>query len=301
MIRSFESRLAAVLGGRLDPPFQGRAFVAPGPEGDDGPRILIAVEQVERREPAFGSDTRLERTPPTRTAARRVGRLRLAVALEVLPGPGDGRAQQLAGFESALYALGAADLTTGRALENGVDQGFTIQRLEHLRSGLPVRGADAGRVSMTLEADGMFWPAGVAGETGEPIAELRLRAGQLPVRLIPPQPLLVAGGAAVTLTLEILVAGETLLTAGAAPQAAAFGPLAVSLRSPEGGPANGSLGGGTPGAGDVRLIPLTDGRGEVTYTPPAEATVDHLVVAMTDGEDGAGLALGRFAVTVRGG
>jgi hypothetical protein len=57
-------------------------------------------------------------------------------------------------------------------------------------------------------------------------------------------------------------------------------------------------GGGPATPSGVRLVDLTGGTGEITYTPPAEEATDLLVVALEDGVGGPGVELSRTALTV---
>jgi hypothetical protein len=227
-------------------------------------------------------------------------RLRCSVGVAVRPANNQGREQQLRGLDAALYALEAPDLRDGSALAGAADPGFQIStmRVVDARAPLDPTAADAPAVGLTLSAEGWFWPIGVAGEAGVAIGEIRVREALLPVEIAPARPDLVAGGPPVELRLRVVAAG-TLRLDGAATTLLPFGALALALAGPGGRPGAGTLAGGADGTAGVRLAPLVDSAATITYTPPAEAATDELVVALDDGAGGQGDVVGRFPLKVR--
>ncbi len=299
MLTEFEQRLADVLGARLQPPFQGRVSVPPRPDDGDALAILVGVRQATRVEPDLGSH-RPEVVPDV-TAARRIVRLSCVVGVEILPGADDGRDEQLEALDALLYELDAPDLRNGRALAGDGDPGFVIHELSTIAVTAPLDPTATGAepVGLSVRADGWFWPVGVVGEAGIQIGEIRLRGALLPIHLIPANPVLVAAGPAVDLTIQIRDFGLMSLDGTGAVASFPFGNVALRLSGPGGRPGAGSLTGGTEGNAGVRLVPLTDGSATVTYTPPATAATDVLIVALDDGEGGASVEAGRLTLTVR--
>lgn len=297
MIAAFEQRLAIVLGSRLAAPFAGRVRVTPGEGLAGGPHILVASSDVT---PA-GSDLGIGRRPELtmQESARRLRVLRLAVTVElrVVPSDPTERSEAIQGMERVLYLIETADIAAGRALDAAppADLGFRIARLGLLDARAPTLADEDGAAVIHLRAEGWFWPAGVVGETGPEIEEVRIRAAVLPLRLVGgPEPL-IAGGAAAVLRLESGAVGEMQLRADAAPAAAAFGTLSLALRRDDGRPGAGSLSGGAAGPAGTRLVALTAAGAEFGYTPPDEAGSEDLVIRMADPTGVArGDVLGRF-------
>jgi hypothetical protein len=161
---------------------------------------------------------------------------------------------------------------------------------------VPLDPGDATPVHVEAQADGLFWPVGLAGQTGIPIGEVRLRGVLVPVAVAlaaPPA----AGGAPVDLTVRVGTTGLDL-RAGQPPAALPFDRLAMTLRGPGGQAGAGTLQGGLAGAQGVRLALLGDGEAKVKYAPPAGAAHDELIVALDDGAGGVGIELGRLALEV---
>jgi hypothetical protein len=299
MIAAFEQRLAAVLGSRLAAPFAGRVEVKPGTALPAGPRILVAGTDMV---PA-GSDLGIARRPEltTQDSALRLRVLRLAVDVElrVVPSAPADRPEAIAGLDQVLYLLESADIAAGRALDAAppADLGFRIARISLIEARGPGPDDADGAAVVQVRAEGWFWPAGEVGEAGPEIAEVRMRAAILALRLVGARQPLVAGGAVATLRLESDAAGELRLRADAPPVPAAFGVLSLALRRGDGSPGAGSLGGGTAGPGGTRLVPLTATGAEFDYTPPGAAGSEELLVRLADSSGAArGTVLGRFAL-----
>jgi hypothetical protein len=298
VIADFEQRLAEVLGGRLAPPFGGRVVVAPAPAPGAQPSVVVGVTHVEQLTTDLGS-TRPEIAPGA-ADPRRVVRLRYTAAITVVPGEGEGRAQQLRGVDETLFALEAADLQGGSALLNGGDPGFFIQSLAVVGAEVPLdpTAADAPPLGVTIGGEGWFWPVGSVGDAGRQIGEVRIRGALVPLAVEPESPRLVAGGAPVTMTLRVGAVGPLRID-GPAPPALPFGSLALTLTAGGGKPGAGQLSGGTAGAGDVRLAAIADGAATIDYAPPAAPATDELVVGLDDGAGGLGVELGRVRLRVR--
>jgi hypothetical protein len=288
VIAEFEQRLADVLGTRLPAPLGGHVSAAPG-TGAPGPAVLVGVRRFDRIDEGFGDRPELV---PGATDPRRVARLRCQVAL-TLAGVSD-RAAAVRGVDAVIYAVDAPDFRDGGALRvaNG-DPGFLIDALA-LVGGDVADGATPAAVSVV--AEGWFWPVGTPGGTGVVIGEIRVRGVALPIELTRARPTLAAGEPAMALTLRVRAAG--LLRLGV-PATLPFGQLALQLLAAGSKPGAGALTGGTTGTGGNRLVPLTDGVATFAYVPPATAAIDELVVSLDDGNGGAGVELGRFALLVK--
>ena len=296
MIAEFEQRLADVLGSRLPAPFTGRVDVAPGPAPNNEVRLIVGVEGTELLEPDFLAhrDVRL----PGSSSFRRIVKLRCTVGVQAHTN--QGRSGQVSALDAALFVLDAPDFRDATALADDPDPGFLIEKTQILRSAAPLAPDAQHPSAIALVAEGWFWPVGIPEQAGEEIREALVRAGFLPLQLVPPNPSLVAGGGPVDLTLRLGAVGTMRLRGSAAePATLPFGSLAVTLRDAGARPGAGALSGGSPGVGDVRLLPLANGEAGLTYTPPNVAAVDFLVVAMEDGEGGRGAELARFPLHVR--
>lgn len=282
MIADFETRLATVLGARLPAPHTRRVAVAPGPDGLAVSTVLIATREIEALgSEAFGA-TRRERLPGG-TNTREVLRLRCRVGLDVALGD---RADQVALLDAALWALRSPDLRSGQALANGGDPGFLLRSLELDTA------ATTPAVGIELVADGLFWPRGLAPLDGGPIAEARLRASGLPVDVVFAGRV-VAGGPAVAFSLRDPGIGALRINGDGA-AALDDGPYALAVFAENGGAAAGSLGGGAAGIAPWRRFTPADGVVAGTYTPPATAATEILVLAREQG----GLELSRVRVEV---
>jgi hypothetical protein len=297
VISEFERRLADVLSVRLAAPFAGRVDVPPGTLTGDGPVILAGVTQIQADEPHFGS-TRPEVVPGSNDP-RRVLRLVCGVTIEIRPGTSAGRPQQMQGLEQVLYALDTPDFRNGQALASGAppDPGFFIQSIAIAESVavLDPTAADVPPVTVGARAEGWFWPVGVTGQAGIAIGEIRLRGVSLPLSVSPATSSLVAGGAAVNLTVRIGAGSFGSFVLPGQP-ALPFGLLAFMVLDAGGRPGKGALIGAVDG---VRLVPLVANEATVVYQPPEEPAIDQLVIMLDDGAGGAGIEIGRTALTVR--
>ncbi|HSD81249.1 MAG TPA: hypothetical protein VLB47_11320 [Solirubrobacteraceae bacterium] len=298
MIAEFEARLAEVLGARLPAPFAGRVRVAPSNVPAGQPSVTLGVVRAERLADDLGGAP--ERVAPGAGQPRRVVALRCTVDVSVRAASGQGRTQQMAGIDAALHALEAPDLRRGTALAGGApDPGFLVHRLVVADALVPLAPEDAPAgeppVRIAAEAEGIFWPVGLAGQAGAAIGEIRLRGIALPVEVgIAAAP--VAGGAPVDVTIGLGAPAGLRLRAGQPPASLPFERVAVGLRGPGGRPGAGALQGGAAGTDGVRLALLDDGVATLRYAPPADPARDELVVALDDGAGGLGVELGRLPV-----
>jgi hypothetical protein len=298
VISDFEARLADALGTRIAEPFKGLVDVAPGEDPGNGVRLAVGVIDAEIVGPDLGS--RRGEVVPGDPAPRRVLRMRCTVALEARMKTAD-RALQLRALDAALYTLDEADFRNGRVLADGTDRGFVIQDLKPVSVAVPLapQEQNAGPVTLRLTATGLFWPVGVKGVAGRIIDEIRFRGGVVPLDVVPAEPLFVAGGAPVELTIRFDTTALSVKKEGVTKLP--FGTLAVTLIGKGAKPGKGTLSGGDAGSvPEIRLITVTDEAATVTYTPPAEATAEELVVAFEDGEKGLGIELGRVPLITRG-
>ena len=299
MLTEFESRLADVLGSRVAAPFTGRVTRrgAPAP-GGTGPVVRLGVDAFEPLQPDVGS-VRPEQVPGS-DDLRRVLRLGVTVGVEVEPQTSGDRLQELQGIDAVIYQLDDPGMRSASLLVQPGDQGFLLDWL-HLARG------DLGEITedttspITLRAEGWFWPVGQAGETGRPILHAFVREFRLPVQLAVPAPLLPGGDPVLlgitfgaTGTLDVTATGTTTLP---------FGSIALRLLNAGGGPGAGTLSDGQPGPEGSQLAAVDDGAATVTYDPPANPVVDHLVIAAyardEDGNERVGIELARFELAVR--
>jgi hypothetical protein len=287
VIRHFESRLADLIGSRIDPPFQGRVFVAPGSAGGNDPVVTVGVVAARPLEVDFGS--RRPEIAPGADDPRRIVRLECDVAVTVAPGAGQGRAQTIAGLDGLLYLLDDPALRRPETLASPADDpGFV---LDSLRIGAVLLAPDNGTPRLELVARGWFWPPDAPGVTGEPITAAHIRSTRLPVSLAPWPLRLRTGAGAVTLTLDASGVG-TMRVDGEAVGREAFGTLAVQVLDDGGRPGAGTLSGGAAGPAGARIVTLEDGRTTVSYTPPDDPALDRLVVSIARPDGGEGPAIG---------
>jgi hypothetical protein len=288
LLSEFESRLANLLGTRLTGPLAGAVDVAPGVAQS---RILVSVRSIAAIDEDLLS-VRPEQVPGA-APRRRVLRLKCTVGLEFPLPPGGGRGDEMRALDQAIYLLGDPAFRDGTALLPGdnSDPGFLIRRMA-LQSAEPPTTA-------LLDAEGLFWPVGVAGDDGPAIVRAEIRAAFLPVRLSPAEPRITAGGAVQDLQFEFGRVG-TLRVAANGMTRSPFGAVIVSVVDDGGRQGAGTLAGGAEGPRGSRIVPVANGAASVQYTPPAQAALDHLVVALEDNSGDAGLELARFRLQVRG-
>ena len=289
MLSEFERRLADVLGARLPVPFRGGVDIAPGREDA---QVVLSVRHVEPLdEHLFGLRAEVVPGAPTH---RRVVRLRCDVGLDVRLLTNQSRSTQLRALDSVIYELDEAGFRSGARLQptDGSDPGFLVQKMFVSLSDPPQ--------SITLHAEGLFWPPDVVGETGIPIERAQLRISMQPVNLIPARPRLTAGGETAELVIEFGATGTMRVERGGRVTSLPFGSVVVAVEDAGGRPGAGTLAGGNAGPAGSRTIPVAEGRAGFQYTPPAQPAVDHLVVSLDDGEGGIGIELGRFPLETRG-
>jgi len=283
MIADFEARFADLLGSRLGAPLAGAVDVAPG---DGGSALTVGVAAAEPDNEALWR-TRPERVPGD-TDPRRVVALRCDVTIAARA---DDRDDRVAALDQALHLVDAPEFQTGAAFAPaaGEDPGFLIRHLHVARL--------EGATSLLLSANGLFWPPGTAGESGEAIRAILLRAPLLPLTLSPQRPAITAGGAPVDLSIQLASAGGGRIEAeGITPSAGIR--LLARLLDAGGRPGAGTLSGGAEGPAGSRLLTVTDGAVQVRYNPPATPALDLLVVSL-EADGAAGIELARFGLAAR--
>lgn len=287
MIAELEQKLAETLRARVPAPFSGRVHVLPGPAAGAQPAILLGVERADPVDADFAS--RRPETPAGQNGARRVVRLSCVVGLAVRAGTNGGREQVRAGIDAALYALDAPDLRDGSALRGPDDAGFQLDALELVA--LEPRDASDPESSPVLHvrADGWFWPVATAGATGVAIATIQTRGVTLPLDTAPARIRTAPGGAAVALTIGVRSFGAPLQR------------LAALAVEPGGrAPGAGVVGGGAAGSDGVRLLLVgAEGTTSLSYTPPAVAARDEILLGLPTPASDVGVEVGRVAVEVR--
>jgi hypothetical protein len=154
--------------------------------------------------------------------------------------------------------------------------------------------------SITLRAEGLFWPTDVPGQTGVVIDRARLRFSIEPLHMLPEQPQLIAGGAAVSLAIEFGATGTMQVERDGRVTSLPFGSVVINVVDAGGRPGAGVLSGGVAGPAGARAVEVVSGHAAIQYTPPAQPAQDQLVVSLDDGEGGFGIELGRFPLNVRG-
>lgn len=293
MLAEFVARLAAVLGSRVDAPLAGRV-VARGATAPTGPNPSAFVG-VDGYVPQVEFESVRPESVPGSDDPRRVVRLTVTVGIDVEPSPAADAADALATIDQLLYELDDLELVSGLALVAPGDQGFRISRMNivesELLAGSPIQ----------LEADGWFWPVGVAGQAGVAIEQALLRQIRMPVELRVDGALR-AGAPASDLALLFGSAG-TLVAENGAASSVDFGAIAVRLTDEAGGDGSGSIGGGADGPDGNRVVDVDENGALLTYTPPGSAGRDLLVVSTfasdTDGNERVGVELARFVLDIR--
>ena len=287
MLSDFETRLADVMGSRLAAPLAGAVDVNPG---RDVSRIVLGITSVQRLDDDMLS-LRPERVPGD-VAPRRVLKLRCTVELDAKLPNGGSRLDQMQAVEGALYLFEDTSMRDGSALLPGdnSDPGFLIRSMT-VSGSIPPQ-------SITIDADGFFWPKGTVGESGQAIQSARIRSALKPLLLDPQPAVLVAGGAATDFTITFGASGTTTVAADGI-QNSAYGSLVFSVVDAGGRPGQGTLAGGADGPGGSRMCVVSDGSAALRYTPPAQAATEFLVVKLDDNAGGPGIELGRFPLRTR--
>jgi hypothetical protein len=286
MLSEYETRLADLLGSRLDAPFVGRVFVPPGPSAANAPALLSGLLDAVPLPESFGS--RRPEIVPGADDPRRVVRLHTRVRVEVRASGAGGREQTMAGIDALLYLLDAPDLRDASALTSPGDPGFALSR--QLPTGVEL-APETGLPAVLVEAEGWFWPRNAPGITGRPILQAQVRMAQLPVALAPWPLAPGAGGDPMDLRVLVGAVGTVRLDGGV-PAGLVFGALALRLIDAGGRPGAGTLTGGTAGPDGARIVTLDAGEATFTYTPPAEPARDVLVVCLARPDTGDGVAVG---------
>jgi len=253
-------------------------------------RIVLGITSVQRLDDDMLS-LRPERVPGD-VAPRRVLKLRCTVELDAKLPNGGSRLDQMQAVEGALYLFEDTSMRDGSALLPGdnSDPGFLIRSMT-VSGSIPPQ-------SITIDADGFFWPKGTVGESGQAIQSARIRSALKPLLLDPRPAALVAGGPATDFTITFGASGTTTVAADGI-QSSAYGSLVVSVVDAGGRPGQGTLAGGGDGPGGARLCVVSDGSAALRYTPPAQAATEFMVVKLDDNAGGPGIELGRFPLRTR--
>ena len=281
--------MANALGTRLAAPLAGSVDVAPG---RNNARVVLRVRSAAPLEHDL-LNLRPERVPGA-VNRRRVLKLRCELTLDVRVPPGGNREDAMRATDEILYLLDSPPFADGSVLlpASDADPGFLIQRLRFTQSEPPLL--------IVVEAEGFFWPVGVAGQSGPEIVEIRLRQALRPIRLAPSRPPLVAAGAPVDLNIEFGATGTYGVQAQDEVALLPFGSVVAAVVDEGGRPGAGGLSGGAAGPDGSRVLTVENGVATLRYTPPAQAAVDHLIVRLENNEGGPGIELGRFRLPVRG-
>ncbi|CAM5780271.1 hypothetical protein [Cellulomonas persica] len=296
MLTELESRLADVLGAALPAPFGGRVRRrgAAGPAGA-GPVVRLGVQGYRPLEPdVFSTRPEVGAGAPT---LRRVVRLHVTIGLDVTTDPPGDRLGELAGTDALLFALQEPAVRSASALVAPGDQGFRLDGIELLEVGTQDDDPD-----VLVGAEGWFWPVGVPGQDGRAIAHALVREVRLPMRLTLGGAL-VAGGAAVACDLTFGATGALDVAdgPGGTPTTAPFGAVALRLLDDGGGPGAGVLDTAASPPGTTVVATVEADGAAFTYTPPAAAAREHLVVlaqAGTGADARTGMELARFDLVV---
>ena len=287
MLSDFETRLADVMGSQLAAPLAGAVDVSPG---RDSSRLVLGITSVQRLD-----DDLLSLRPelvPGDGSPRRVLKLRCTVEFNAKLPNGGSRADQMQAIDEALFLLGDSTMRDGSALLPGdnSDPGFLIRSMT-VSGGIPPQ-------SITVDADGFFWPKGTPGQAGTAIQQTRIRSVMLPLLLDPDPAALVAGGPVTDLTVSFGGSGTTTVT-DAGIQNSAYGSLVISVVDAGGRPGKGTLSGGAAGPSGSRIYAVSDGSAALSYAPPPQAATEFLVVKLDDSAGGQGIELGRFPLRTR--
>lgn len=299
MISDFEARLATVLGAELPAPFGGVVAVGGGSDTahENQPRLYVGAYRTEVKPQGFGGNRTIA-VPEVEDLVRVVA-MKVLVNISVLAASSADRVQQLQGIEQVQYLLDHERFQTGAALVDNGDQGFLIERMQVRDAWIDVTNAPLeGRAAgITLEAEGVFWPIGVAGEAGVAIDEIRLRGLVIDLKQGVTLPDISAGGS--PLVLQLHLEGLASQRLGGDGSSLPFSHLALDLRQADGSPGAGSISGDSAGAGGVQFVVITDSLVSFTYTPPGSPAQDVLLVGFDDGENGLGQVVNRFNLISR--
>jgi hypothetical protein len=298
MISDFEQELASYLNTHLAAPFAGNVSVSDGEDkgGGNHPAIVVGVTRTTWQPAEMGP--KHGEIVPGSADLRRVLRLACTVEIAIYPSNSGKRGQEISAMENIAYLLDAPDVRNGKAFVKSGDQGFIIHSLQLTGGTTPLLsgGTATEAAGLTLEIRGWFWPKGQAGQTGIPIATVRIRGVGHMLSVSPSPTVLYAGGAPHEFTLSLPTTGPLALTDSGATSAGSFGTLYCTLRTRDGSSPSGTLSGGTAAIDGGRLIDISGGEAVITYTPGAKKTVEDIFIALDDGEKGEGIELGRMAI-----
>ena len=299
MISDFESRLATVLGAQLPAPFTGTVSVSDSSDAANGsqPRIFVGVYKTQAKPQGFGGNRTI--AVPGVSDRMRVMAMKLWIFVRVIHANNADRLQELQGLEQLHYLLDHESFQTGTALSDAGDQGFLIERMSVAEgfSEVPNAPLEENHAGIIIEAEGVFWPIGAPGETGVAIAEIRMRGLALDLELNTELPAFSVGDAPVEITLRLQSHAAHRIGGDDSPLS--LNQLALDLQQEDGSPGAGSFSADSPGAGNVQFANITDSRITLTYTPPASAAHDVLIIGFDNGESGLGQELHRFQLISR--
>ena len=295
MLSEFEQQFQTTLRTRLPADIRNQVQVSTGANSQKG--ILVSVRSAQPVSDEFG--TIRPEIAPGINLPRRVVRLRCLMDCSFVPvNNSQSRAVLMNWLDHVIYALDNTDVRTGEAFVGvEVDPGFLIQSMsiETLDTPFAIHATDPDRLQLSLTADGWFWPVGEAGQAGIEIGEIRLRGAIYPVLLTPANPVLVANGPTIDLTITFEARGASRITASGL-GSTGFGNVAVRLEKEDGTVGAGTLTGGTPGDNGIRLLAVTEDHIELSYTPPAVPGKDILLLSMDDNVSSIGIDMARFAL-----
>ncbi len=295
MLSEFEQQFQTTLRTKLPVGMRDQVQLATGAPGQTG--ILVGIRSAKLVSGEFGS-VRSEIAPGV-AVPRRVVRMHCMLDCSFVPADtNQGRTLLMSWLDRVLYALDDADVRTGAAFTGAAtDPGFLIQsmKVEILESPFEIHTAEPERLLLSLKADGWFWPVGEPGQAGIEIGEIRIRGAIRPLLLAPPQPRLVANGPGVDLRLSFEARGTSKITKSGLSNEA-FGNLAIRLEMEDGTAGAGTLGGGTAGINNNRLLPVTDEQVQFSYTPPATPGKEILIISIDDNNSSSGIEIGRYTL-----
>ena len=292
MIVDFLNRLEFVLGSRIQGSSDARVAVAPGPNINNRPRVLLSTEHLELTPARLGD--RQDMVVPGDANPRRVVRAKWSTRLRVIPtnqgGPGEAREV----LDVCLYELDAPDFRNGQAFADGgpPDPGFQVDALSITSLEAPFDGVDGNdpNTDLLIHSEGVLWPAGEVGEAGIQIANVFLRGVLMPMALAPVRLVANAGATDLSLNVRPFLQMQEGATSGT------FTSLALQVLDETFATRTDALQGAVNG---VLITAVTGEQLNLTYTPPADAATETLVVSLDDNEDNPGMELARFTLNVQ--
>jgi hypothetical protein len=298
MLGEFELQFRDTLRAKLPEAIRDQVQLASGATTQTG--ILLGLRAAEPMPSEMGSLRR--EIVPGADAPRRVVRLRCTLDCSFIPADEEqDRETLMAWLGLVLYALDDTDVREGRAFTGTApDPGFLIHstNITTLDSPFDIHATEPQRLKLSLSVDGWFWPVGEAGQAGIEIGEIRIRGVIHPVILSPADPGLVANGPAVDLSAKFETRGTSRITADELNNEA-FGEVIARIEKEDGTAGDGTLSGGTAGDNGARILSVANDHVELTYTPPATAGSEFLILNIENNEGSRGIEIGRFRLVIR--